>query len=180
MAPDTQTLLVAGGVAAIAGALVWRIVARHVETSRLTRQLAAHPDPAERARAGHGLVDLGLRRAASPVLGDMQREHDDRVRRSVALAVARRQWEPTGPERVARLRRWASEELDYQGQTTQEFGPAVTRLSDMGGPRLAGPNGNGGPGNGQPADAPPAGVNWGADEEPTIRWSAPQGGQARP
>jgi hypothetical protein len=153
MAADTQVLLVGGGAVAIGGAVIWRILARHVEISRLLRRLR-DTRPVERARGGNALVDLGLRRAAPPILQAMATEPDPRVRRSVALAIARRQWEPAGPTRVARLRQWASEELNRQGQRTQEFGPAVTRLSDMGGPRLLGPNGNGGPAAPPPAAEP--------------------------
>jgi len=149
MAADTQVLLVGGGAVAIGGALIWRILARHVEVSRLVRRLRKDTQAVQRARGGNALVDLGLRRAAKPILRAMDTEPDPRVRRSVALAIARRQWEPSGPARVGRVRQWASEELNRQGQRTQEFGPAVTRLSDMGGPRLTGPNGNGG------AAAPP-------------------------
>lgn len=164
MAADTQALLVGGGAVAIGGALIWRIVARHVEIARLVRRLRKNTQAVERARGGNALVDLGLRRAAKPILRAMGDEPDPRVRRSVALAIARRQWEPTGPPRVARVRQWASEELNRQGQRTQEFGPAVTRLSDMGGPRLPGPNGNGGPN--VPAPAPEPAL---APAPPTLR-----------
>ena len=153
MAADTQVLLIGGGAVAIGGAVIWRILARHVEITRLVRRLRNDAQAVERARGGNALVDLGLRRAAQPILRAMAAEPDPRVRRSVALAIARRQWEPTGPARVARVRQWASEELNSQGQRTQEFGPAVTRLSDMGGPRLEAPNGNGGP-PARPAPAP--------------------------
>ena len=137
---DTQALLLAGGAAACVLALVWRFLARHHQTSRLVRRLESGGEPEERARAGQALIDLGLRRAAHPVLQAMECEPDERVRLSVALAVARRQWEPTGPPRVASLRRWASEELEFQGHPVSAFGPAVTRLADMGGPRP--PEGN--------------------------------------
>ena len=37
--------------------------------------------------------------------------------------------------RVRQLREWASQELERHGASVSSFGPAVTRLSDMGGPR---------------------------------------------
>ncbi|HEV2309334.1 MAG TPA: hypothetical protein VGU73_02330 [Acidimicrobiia bacterium] len=134
MAADTQLYLIVGGVAAIVLAVLWRTVVRHGQLTRLQRRLRDDADPAERARAGNELVDLGLRRAAPVVLQAMPDETDDRVRRSIALAVARRQWEPSGAARVGQLRRWAAEQLGVTSEVTQ-FGPAVTRLSDMGGPR---------------------------------------------
>jgi hypothetical protein len=136
MRPDTQTLLLAAGAAACLLAILWRALAHHRQASRLVGHLAGAVEPEERARAGQSFIDLGLRRAATPVLHAMEREPDDRVRLSIALAVARRQWEPTGPSRVAALRRWASEELDFQGHPVKTLGPAITRLADMGGPRL--------------------------------------------
>ncbi len=154
MGGSAQVLLVGGGALAIAGALVWRILVRHLEASRLARQLSGDPAAVDRARGGNALVDLGLRRAARPILRVIGTEPDPRVRRSVALAVARRQWEPSGATRVTELRQWASDELNRQGHRTQEFGPAVTRLSDMGGPRLEAPNGNGNGAVAAPASAP--------------------------
>jgi hypothetical protein len=152
MAANTQLYLIVGGAAAIVLAILWRAVARHNQTSHLTRRLRSAEEPADRARAGNELIDLGLRRAAQPVLKAMPSESDARVRQSVALAVARRQWEPSGADRVAQLRRWAADQLDTNGDVTQ-FGPAVTRLSDMGGPRLPPRQPQGAPAG--PANAPP-------------------------
>jgi hypothetical protein len=93
-------------------------------------------EPQERARGGILLVDLGLSRAARPLLAHLATEADPRVRLAIALAVGRRQWEPSSATRVERLREWAALELEHQDQPMSPFGPAVTRLSDMGGPRL--------------------------------------------
>jgi len=192
MALDTPTLLIAGGVAAIVLAVLWRMTARHLAVSRLVRCLRGDPQAIERARAASSLIDLGLRRAAKPVLRAIAAEADARVRLSVALGVARRQWEPSGPGRVARLRHWASDELTTQGQPIQELGPAVTRLSDMGGPRLPAPNGNGGPAPAEPPPAPPsvrdpalaapatATTAWDPFEDSNVRQAAPPGGQSGP
>lgn len=135
MGTDTQLLLIAGGIAVIFVALGWRLLARQHQVGRVEHQLVQATEPVERARAGGALVDLGLRRAARPVLAAMANEHDDRVRLSVALAVGRRQWEPASVARVSQLRAWASDELDHQGHKRAVFPPALTRLSDMGGPR---------------------------------------------
>jgi len=159
---DTQALLLAAGAAACLLAVLWRFLAHHRQTSRIVGRLEGAVEPEERARAGQNFVDLGLRRAARPLLHAMEREPDDRVRLSVALAVARRQWEPNGPSRVSALRRWASEELDFQGHPVKNLGPAVTRLADMGGPRQPdappgrAPEGTNGNGHGAPAPVVPA------------------------
>jgi hypothetical protein len=158
MKVDTQLMLIAGGAAAILLAVLWRYLARRHQVSRLSRRLVSANDPADRARAGNAIVELGLPRAANPTLRAMTQEPDDRVRLSIALAVARRQWEPARAKRVVHLRGWASEELDFQGRPVHGFGPAVTRLADMGGPRAEwkgnpsaakpDPNGVSGPPNG--------------------------------
>jgi hypothetical protein len=137
MAPNTQVLLIGGGAAACALAVIWRTVARHLETSGLNRRLGRDDQPVERARAGNQLISLGLSRSALFILRAMSSESDDRVRLSVALAVAKRQWEPTSARRVRSVRKWASEELELQQRPVVPFGPAVTRLADMGGPRQA-------------------------------------------
>jgi hypothetical protein len=168
MKADSQLLLIAGGATAIVLAVVWRFLARRHRLSRLDRHLRFDDQPAERARAGNVIVELGLPRAAKPILRAMAQEPDDRVRLSVALGVAKRQWEPARAQRVVHLRAWASEELDFQGRPVRGFGPAVTRLADMGGPRdpnaptrNGNGNGNGAPGPADREQAPVATVNSG-------------------
>jgi hypothetical protein len=148
MKADSQLLLIAGGIAAIVLAAAWRFLARRHRLAQLDRHLRFDDQPAERARAGNAIVELGLPRAAKPIVRAMDREPDDRVRLSIALAVARRQWEPTRAPRVAHLRAWASGELDDQGRPVRAFGPAVTRLADMGGPRDPNASTQNGNGNG--------------------------------
>ena len=92
-------------------------------------------DTEARVRAAEGLVRLGLDRAAPPLLAHIQHEDDALVRTAVAIAVARRQWEPAAAPGVADLRSWAATELDAHGTPVEGFGPALTRLADMGGPR---------------------------------------------
>jgi hypothetical protein len=131
---DVRIGLIVGGAALVVVALLWWVTSRNRAKRRLVRQLRAE-DAQERARAGIRLVDLGLVRASRPLLEHVPSEQDTRVRLAIALAVARRQWEPSNASRVARLREWAGAELEQQGQPVQPFGPAVTRMSDMGGPR---------------------------------------------
>lgn len=156
MKVDAQLLLIAAGAAAIVLAIVWRFLARAHQIRRLNRVLRLDEQPPERARAGNVIVTLGLARAAKSILRAMANEPDDRVRLSVALAIARRQWEPTRAQRVVQLRAWASEELEFQGRPVRPFGPAVTRLADMGGPRdpHAGQHQKGANGSGQAPTAP--------------------------
>lgn len=135
MNDDVRMGLVVGGAVLVLLALLWWLTSRQRRKRRLVAQLRA-TDAQARARAGIRLVDLGLGRAAGPLLEHLAGEQDARVRLAIALAVARRQWEPNNATRVARLRDWASTELDQQGQPVQSFGPAMTRISDMGGPRL--------------------------------------------
>jgi len=127
--------LIVGGFLLVLGALLWRYLARRRAMRALLDQLGA-ADAQKRARGGILLVDLGLSRAARPLLAHLATEADPRVRLAIALAVGRRQWEPSSAPRVERLREWAALELEHQDQPMNPFGPAVTRLSDMGGPRL--------------------------------------------
>jgi HAMP domain-containing protein len=143
MGSDT-TVLVAAGVAALGAAFAWRQAARHSRKARLIRRFAS-PMAERRPTAGAELVELGLGRACRPVLAHVQQEDDPQVRLAIALAVAKRQWEPGGSARVADLRSWARAELEHQGYEVHALGPAFTRLSDMGGPRLPSPDTEPGP-----------------------------------
>jgi hypothetical protein len=158
MASDTTTVVLIGaGVVAIGAAIVWRQAARHSRKAGLVRRFAS-PMAERRAQAGTDLVDLGLSRAARPILAHVADEDDPRVRQAIALAVARRQWEPGGSARVAELRAWARAELEHQGFDVVAFGPAFTRLSDMGGPRLPESQSPVATGCESPATETPAGV----------------------
>jgi hypothetical protein len=143
---DVRLGLIAGGIALIAIAIVWRSIVVQGRRRRLRAALEA-TDPQDRARAGIVLANEGLHRSARTLLGHIARETDPRVCHAIALAVARRQWEPVDTLRVRQLREWASQELERQGTSVRSFGPAVTRLSDMGGPR---------PPDQAPAPGPPA------------------------
>jgi len=134
MSGDVSLGLVLGGSLVVLGALLWRSLSRR-RAMRVLLDRLGDADAQERARAGILLVDLGLARAARPLLTRVATESDPRVRLAVALAVARRQWEPSSATRVKQLREWAALELELQGQPVSPFGPAVTRLADMGGPR---------------------------------------------
>jgi hypothetical protein len=176
---DVRLGLIAGGIAAIALAVLWRFIVLHGRHRQLRAGLEA-PDPQDRARAGIVLADAGLHRSARTLLGHIARETDPRVCHAIALAVARRQWEPVNTLRVRQLREWASHELAQHGEGVSSFGPAVTRLSDMGGPRppeadqyptpaaaaAPGPGSAGAPGPAPvPAPSPPGevAVSWRAD-----------------
>jgi uncharacterized protein YjeT (DUF2065 family) len=134
MGADTPLILIAAGGAAVLVGLVWRYWARRIKVSRLEERLRFDDEPADRARAGHGLVELGLPRAAKAILRGMAQEPDARVRLSIALAIIRCQGEPGRAQRVANVRSWAIEELEFQGHPVRGFGPAFTGLTDTGGP----------------------------------------------
>jgi hypothetical protein len=155
MSDDVRLGLIIGGAIAVLVAVLWRYLTLRRRRTRSTRGLDA-PDPQDRARAGIALVDQGLHRSARPVLGHVAGEQDDRVRYAIALAVARRQWEPVDTKAVRQLREWASRELEHHGEPVHGFGPAVTRLSDMGGPRPPAPPGAPAPAGATPATPPPA------------------------
>jgi hypothetical protein len=166
MSDDVRMGLVISGAALALIAILWWLTSRRRRKRRLVRQLRA-TDPQERARAGIRLVDLGFSTATRPLLDHVSGETDARVRLAIALAVARRQWEPNNATRVARLRDWASVELEQQGQAVEPFGPAMTRISDMGGPR---------PDDQGPAKGPVTGpAKEAAVPEPSIDWH-PGGG----
>jgi hypothetical protein len=93
-------------------------------------------DPARRARAGEALVQLGLGRAAPPLLDHVGCEEDDRVRITLALAVVRRRADGKGSRRAHQLREWAAEELALHGYDVSQFAPALARRSGKGGAPL--------------------------------------------
>jgi hypothetical protein len=134
MSDDVRLGLIIGGAGLVALAVLWRYLHRRRET-HLLRQELADTEPQERARGGIALVDLGLSRAAGPLLTHVATEPDGRVRLAIALAIGRRQWEPGNTARVRQIREWAALELQRQDRPMTVFGPAVTRLADMGGPR---------------------------------------------
>jgi hypothetical protein len=130
-----NVVLIASGVIAIVVAIIWRMGSRRRQISRFTRLLVS-TDSERRAEAAIALTELGLDRSARPLLEHARVEEDPEVRICIAAAVARRQWEPAGPPGVTPLREWAATELATRGYNVTNFGPATTRLADMGGPRL--------------------------------------------
>jgi hypothetical protein len=140
MLDDTviDVVLISVGVIAIVVAIIWRAGSRRGQIDRLARLLES-TDPQRRADAAVSITELGLDRSARPLLAHARIETDPAVRVTIAAAVARRQWEPAGPPGVTQLREWAAAELATQGYNVTTFGPATTRLADMGGPRLAQP-----------------------------------------
>jgi hypothetical protein len=134
MSDNLRLGLIVAGVAAVALAIIWRLVVVNGRRRRIRKGLRA-TDPQDRARAGILLVDEGLHRSARVLLAHVATEADARVNHAIALAVARRQWEPVDTLPVRQLREWAAKELEQRGERVSAFGPAVTRLSDMGGPR---------------------------------------------
>ena len=173
MSDDVSRALIVVGFLLVLGALLWRYFSRRHALRRLVDRLGA-AEPQERARSGILLVDLGLSRVARPLLAHVATEDDPRVRLAIALAVGRRQWEPSGTPRVERLREWAGLELEQQDQPVDSFGPAVTRLSDMGGPRP--PDAEAGIAEAvisEPGMSAPGVAKDGA--EPSLRWD-PEGG----
>ena len=137
--------LVGLGAAVLVASYLWRRTVLHNRLATLVADLQLS-DADGRIQAGERLVQIGLAPASRAILPQMPHEHDQRVRTGIALAVARRQWEPGGSTAVAALRTWASDELLAQGYPVMEFGPAFARASDMGGPTRDRPPGSpGGP-----------------------------------
>jgi carbamoyl-phosphate synthase large subunit len=119
--------LVASGAIAVRGAFVWR--ARERQLRVLGASLTA-PDPERRAAAAEALARLGLDRVGKMLLAHAQVETDPEVRRTMAIAVARRQWEPASVAHVADLRRWAAAELGEAGLPVEDFAPTPTRFGE--------------------------------------------------
>jgi hypothetical protein len=134
----SSMILIGLGVVAIVAAAIWRQTARRRRFASVNAQLDS-ADPEIRGAAGQRAVSLGLGGAARLLLPRVEHERDSAVRAAIALAVARRQWEPSGSKRVLALRMWASSELATQGFDVSPFGPAFTRISDMGGPARPAP-----------------------------------------
>jgi carbamoyl-phosphate synthase large subunit len=124
--------VVASGAVAVRAVVVWR--ARERQLRVLGASLTA-PEPGRRAAAAEALARLGLDRVGAILLAHTQVETDPGVRRAIAIAVARRQWEPTSVARVADLRRWAAAELGEAGVPVEDFAPTPTRLGEPEPPR---------------------------------------------
>ncbi len=127
--------LVAGGVALIVVGLAWRTLTDRWARKQIARQLAS-PDADSRTAAAVALVRRGLDQSAPQLIQLLKHETDPVVKRAIAEAVAERQWEPGGRAPINELRSWAHNELSEEGRGVGLFPPAVTRISDMGGPRL--------------------------------------------
>jgi hypothetical protein len=123
------------GVALLVAGLLWRTMADRRARNRLANQLRS-PDPARRIDAAIALVHRGLDQSAPELIHLLKRETDPAVKIAIAEAVAERQWEPGGRAPINEIRSWAHNELSKEGRGVDKFAPAVTRISDMGGPRL--------------------------------------------
>jgi carbamoyl-phosphate synthase large subunit len=116
----------------VAGAIVLRVVRVSRTRNRHLRVLAKSltaPDPEARAAAAEALTRFGLDRVGGVVLAHALVETDHDVRRTIALAVARRQWEPASGAHVADLRNWAATELIDTGMPIEKLGPASSFVS---------------------------------------------------
>ena len=133
-----NVVLISAGVVAVVVAIIWRAGSRRRQISTVSRLLVS-TDPQRRIEASVALAELGLDRSARTLLAHARVETDPDVRIGIAAAVARRQWEPAGAPGVTELREWSANELGVQGRNVTRFGPATTRLADMGGPRLPQP-----------------------------------------
>jgi hypothetical protein len=134
VANEASLLLIATGAIALVAAAVWRQATRLRRIGRIEHRLGSD-DPMQRIAGGELAVTYGLGTAARCLLPRVEHDADPAVRAAIALAVAHRQWEPGGSERVLALRMWAARELGTQGYDVNPFGPAFTRISDMGGPQ---------------------------------------------
>jgi hypothetical protein len=113
------------GAIALAAVLVSRLLRRWRFRHRLriqTRQLDTF-DPATRASAGEAIVGLGLKpRSAHVLLDHLDYEEDERVRLTIALAVANRNDRRASRRRVRTLRAWATAELADRSQPVTRTG----------------------------------------------------------
>ncbi|HEV7207277.1 MAG TPA: ATP-grasp domain-containing protein [Mycobacteriales bacterium] len=103
--------LLAIGVLAVAGALLWRgSVALRVRHS--VRTALQHESPAARIDAVRQAGELGLAASALPLLRLVRDESDQQVLTAVVRVVAERQWEPASTPRLVELRLWARAYLE--------------------------------------------------------------------
>ncbi len=129
-----MNLITTVGLALVAIGFLWKATAAQRST-RLLRASLKTPEPAARASAARGATSLGLDRCAELLTDLVAREHEPMVLHAVAEAVMLRQWEPADRKSVLQLRTWAADWLMDNGYAVRRFGPAVTRLADMGGPQ---------------------------------------------
>ncbi len=130
-----QQWMEVAGVALLVAGLLWRTLADRRAHRRLANQMRSN-DPERRIEAAVALVHRGLDQSAPELIQLLKRETDPGVKLAIAEAVAERQWEPGGRAPINEIRSWAHNELSKEGRGVDKFAPAVTRISDMGGPRL--------------------------------------------
>ena len=137
--PNLTTLI---GITCLIFGFGWRVAAANGAARRLAASLR-DPDPLVRASSARAATSLGLDRSAKALNGLIAREQHDSVLDAIASAVVLRQWEPADRAAVLTLRAWSAQRLLERGGAVRRFGPAVTRLADMGGPtrEFAGTNG---------------------------------------
>ena len=124
------------GIACLTIGILRRTASAHRSLAGHARALG-NADAAVRCAAARTAVSNGLDRTARLLMSHIARESDPLVLDAIAHAVALRQWEPADRASVAELREWSAERLIDRGGAVRIFGPATTRLADMGGPQRA-------------------------------------------
>jgi len=124
-----SSAVAAAGVALLAGGIGWRWAHRH-RSDRHLIELLNDPRPPVRQVAAGIAGQHGIRRHAATLIARAGVEDDALVRRTLAEAVARNQWEPLDTPDMVELRFWASSVL-AAGQV------ATVDRADEGGDRWA-------------------------------------------
>ena len=129
-----MNITTAVGLALIASGIVWRVIAAR-RAIKIHATALRSADPIVRASAARTAVSCGLDRTARLLIDHVSHETEDIVLDAIANAVALRQWEPSDRPAVSQIREWSADRLIARGGAVRRFGPAVTRLADMGGPQ---------------------------------------------
>jgi hypothetical protein len=153
--PDVAvTLEVGAAVVLLAGAALWRPVARRRAVSKL-QALMESPDPPVRRAAIESIGAHGLGRYVGLLLQRAARERDPEVIAALAGVVSRNQWEPVDVPALVALRDWSRHHFE---------GRAPVPPRDTGAPRVAAAD------LGRVEDDLLTPVAWHA---PAVKWHAP-------
>jgi carbamoyl-phosphate synthase large subunit len=150
---SVEALAAGTSAVVLVGVLIWRLTARRQPVKMLRRALV-DPDAGTRRAAITIAAERGLRPYVDLLVERARAEPDSSVRRELAEAVARNQWEPTDRRGLLELRLWAQTQLAATGGQAETGAPSVPVASAINDSPSSGIlHDHGGTGNGQVSTA---------------------------
>lgn len=180
-----EILAAAGGAVLLVSVAIWRLTARR-QPVKLLRRALVDADVATRRAAVTIAAERGLRPWVDLLIERTRIETDPTVRRELAAAVARNQWEPTDKRGLLELRLWAQTQLSTNGDvagshradwpTTDSNGAGLTAAA---GPAMANGVSPSHQNHAPPGAAPPALVEGSRQQAAgAVSWNPTEGATA--